>query len=147
MPFPRLASPLLSGHRLAISSSPSRHLELTVSPPSLCSWFFYFSNVQAIATLWMTVLCIFLWGLLEGLIVKDFIAKVPDKITFWVDYATHPTPLSTRICMFLIFTAPPSPSPSPPPPAPPPPPPPPPAWRPSQTGRARHIGLGSDVDY
>ncbi|EOD03982.1 hypothetical protein EMIHUDRAFT_259777 [Emiliania huxleyi CCMP1516] len=32
----------------------------------------------------MTVLCIFLWGLLEGLIVKDFIAKVPDKITFWV---------------------------------------------------------------
>ena len=75
----------------------------------------------------MTVLCIFLWGLLEGLIVKDFIAKVPDKITFWVDYATHPTPLSTRICMFLIFTAPPP----PPPPAPPSPPPPPPAPAPA----------------
>jgi len=74
----------------------------------LC-WRWLFMNTQALATVWMTVTVLFLWVLLEGLVMDLYILKVPGKTSlahpfFWSDYVEGTQPFSLKMAMMLGYT-------------------------------------------
>jgi len=74
----------------------------------LC-WRWLFMNTQTLATIWMTVTVLFLWVLLEGLVMDLYILKVPGKTSlahpfFWSDYVEGTQPFSLKMAMMLGCT-------------------------------------------
>lgn len=51
---------------------------------------------QHVAILWSIVTLFFEFIILDAMVVQDFIAKVPDRITTWEDYATLQVPHARR---------------------------------------------------
>jgi len=58
---------------------------------------------QHFAIVWSLVTLAFEFIILDAMVVQDFIAKVPDRITSWEDYATIQKPLSAKIAIIFIY--------------------------------------------
>jgi len=58
---------------------------------------------QHVAIIWCIITLYFEFILLDAMVVQDFIAKVPDRITSWDDYATLQKPLSSKIAIIFIY--------------------------------------------
>ena len=58
---------------------------------------------QYAAIVWSIITIAFEFTLLDAMVVEDFIAKVPDKITDWEDYYYLDKPIAARLATLFIY--------------------------------------------